>query len=313
MARKVILDVDPGIDDAVAMAIALFDPDLDVIAVTATGGSVPPAMATTNVQKVIEQLDPPRWPRVGAAPLDNPLPVDAVHLNGADGLGNCDCPVAGLHNLHPAEKVLTDAMRTDPEMVTVIALGPLTNVAQVLHRDPQMAGAVGRLIIGGGTVAAPGNVSPIAEFNIYSDPLSARQVIRSPMTKVIVPLDVTTQLLCSFDFLDQLPDGASRGGAFLRKILPHAFRAYRQHLGLEGIYLHAAVTLMMFKHPELFETEEEVGCDVEIEGELTSGATVFDRRLVRQWRPNCDLALRMDVAAVRDAILRGLKRVGEAG
>jgi purine nucleosidase len=269
-------------------------------------------MATTNVQKVVEQLDPPRWPRIGAAPVDNPLPLDALHLNGADGLGQSEIPVAGLANLHPAEKVLTDELRAAPEMVTVIALGPLTNIAHVLHRESQMAAQIGRLIVGGGAAAVPGNVTPCAEFNIYSDPLSARQVIRSPMTKTIVPLDVTQQLLMTFDLLDQLPPDTTKGGAFLRKILPYAFKAYRQFLGREGIYLHAAVALVAATHPELFEAEEEVACDVETEGELTMGATIFDRRNVRQWRPNTDLVLGMDAAAVKDVILRGLARVGEA-
>jgi purine nucleosidase len=270
-------------------------------------------MATTNAQKVVEQLDPPRWPRIGAAPLDNPLPLDALHLNGPDGLGQSEFPVAGLANMHSAEKVLTDELRAAPGMVTVIALGPLTNLAHVLHRESQMAAQVGRLVVGGGAVAAPGNVTPCAEFNIFSDPLSARQVIRSPMTKTIVPLDVTQQLLMTFDLLDQLPSDSTKGGAFLRKVLPYAFKAYRQFQGREGIYLHAAVAVVAATHPELFETEEEVPCDVETEGELTTGATIFDRRNVRQWRPNTDLVISMDAAAVKDVILRGLARIGEAG
>ncbi len=311
MARKVILDVDPGIDDALALALALFDPELEVVAITATGGNVPPAMATTNVQKVIEQLDPPRWPRIGAAPLDNPLHIDALHLNGPDGLGQSDFPVAGLANLHPAEKVLADELRAAPEMVTIIALGPLTNLAHVLHRESQMASQVGRLIVAGGSASAPGNVTPCAEFNIYSDPLAARQVIRSPMTKTIVPLDVTHQLLMTFDLLDQLPSENTKGGAFLRKILPYAFRAFRQFLGREGIYLQGPLALVAATHPELFETEEEVACDVETEGQLTMGQTIFDRRNIREWRPNTDLIVGMDVAAVRDVILRGLSRLGD--
>jgi purine nucleosidase len=310
MARKVILDVDPGIDDAVALALALFDPELEVVAVTATGGNVPPGMATTNVQKVVEQLDPPRWPRIGAAPLDNPIPVDALDLNGPDGLGQSEIPVAGLANLHPAEKVLTDELRAAPEMVTIIALGPLTNLAHVLHRESQMAAQVGRLIVGGGCVTAPGNVTPCAEFNMYCDPMSARQVIRSPMTKTIVPLDVVQELLFTFDLLDQLPSAATKGGALLQKVLPYAFRAYRQFRGIEGIFLHGAVAVAAATHPELFETEEEAACDVEIEGELTTGATIFDRRNVRKWRPNADLVMGMDVSAVKDVIMRGLARVG---
>ncbi len=306
MARKVILDVDPGIDDAVAIALALGLPELDVVAVTATGGSVPAAMATTNVQKVIEQIDPLRWPRIGAAPLDNPLPLDELHMNGADGLGATEIPVAGLANLHTAEKVLADEIRSANGMVTLIALGPLTNIARVFQRESSLAGQVGRLIVAGGCVTAPGNVSPSAEFNIYCDPLSARYVLRLPMTKTLLPLDVTDRLLWGFDLFDQLPSEETRTGKFLRKILPFAYRAHRQRLGLEEIYLRGAAAVIAASNPEYFQYEEEAACDVEVEGELTMGATVFDRRQVREWRPNTDLAIEMDVAAVRERIVSGL-------
>jgi inosine-uridine nucleoside N-ribohydrolase len=135
MARKVILDVDPGIDDAVAVALALFDPRLDVLAVTATGGNVAPQQATLNIQTIVEQLDPPRLPRLGAAPLDSPLPEDGRQLHGSDGLGNAGFPVAELHNMHPAEKVLCDEVRAAPEEVTIIASGPLTNIDPAMPRS----------------------------------------------------------------------------------------------------------------------------------------------------------------------------------
>ena len=133
MARKVILDVDPGIDDALAVALALFDPQLDVLAVTATGGNVEPQQATRNVQTILEQLDPPRLPRLGAAPLDIPLPEDGRQLHGTDGLGQAGFPVAELHNIHPAEKVLCDEVRAAPEEITIIASGPLTNIARAMQ------------------------------------------------------------------------------------------------------------------------------------------------------------------------------------
>src|ERR1700694_4906984 len=104
MARKVILDVDPGIDDALAVAIALYDPRLDGVAITATGGSTNAHQATINVQTIVEQIDPPKLPRLGGAPADIPLPEDDRQFHGSDGLGNANFPVAELHNMHPAEK-----------------------------------------------------------------------------------------------------------------------------------------------------------------------------------------------------------------
>jgi inosine-uridine nucleoside N-ribohydrolase len=312
MARKVILDVDPGIDDALAVALALFDPRLDVLAVTATGGIVRPQQATLNVQTIIEQLDPPRLPRLGAAPLDSPLPEDGRQLHGPDGLGNAGFPVAELHNVHPAEKVLCDEVRAAPEEITIIASGPLTNIARAMQRDPSFPAMVGRLVIVGGTVVGPGNVTPAAEFNMYCDPPSARMVLKSRMTKTLVPLEITSQFVMTFDLFDQLPPDTTRIGAFLRRILPYAVRSHRQVLGLEGIYVDGALGIVAASNPELFETREMAG-DVETQGELTAGATIFDRRQAQEWRPNMDVVTNLDLAAVKDCILRTLSEAARAG
>lgn len=306
MARKVILDVDPGIDDAVAMTMALFDPRLEVVAVTAVAGNVPAEQATRNVQTIIEQLDPPRWPRVGAAvqPERTPL-VDSRHIFGADGLGNAGFPVADLHHQHPAEKVIADEIRMAPESVTIIALGPLTNIANAFRRDPGLADQVGQLVIMGGAVRSAGNITPAAEFNMYCDPVAAREVFRSRTTKTLVPLDVTNQVVLTYDLLDQLPDEGSNAGKFLRRVLPFAYRSHRQLFGLEGVLLHDAVAVVAALNPELF-TTERLGGDVETQGDLTLGATVFDRRHAPEWRANMDVATGVDTAGVIDAIMRGL-------
>jgi len=307
MPRKVILDVDPGIDDAMAMCLALFNPGLEVLAVTAVGGNVPPSLATRNVQAIIEQLDPPRWPRVGGASYpDEGLPVDGRYLHGIDGLGGTNFEVAELHHVHPAEKVICDQVRDNPEgTVTIVALGPLTNIARAFVRDPDLPRAIGRIVIMGGTVSGPGNITPAAEFNIFCDPLSARTVFRSPSTKILVPLDVTNRVVLTYDLLNQLPDETTCVGRFLRKILPPAFRGYRQQFGLEGIHVHDTITLMSVIHPDLFTTREMAG-DVETRGEVTAGMTVFDRRRVPEWRNNMEVAVEMRKDEIADAIIRGL-------
>ena len=163
MTRKVILDVDPGIDDAVALTMALFDPRLDVLAVTAVAGNVSADQATRNVQAIVEQLDPPRLPRIGrAVEPEGGLPATALHLFGSDGLGNTHFDVAELHNLHTSDKVMFDLVRSEPDEVTIICLGPLTNVARALARDATRASQVGELVMMGGTVVGPGNETPAA-------------------------------------------------------------------------------------------------------------------------------------------------------
>lgn len=312
MARKVILDVDPGIHDAVAMAIALFDPDLDVEAVTAVAGNVSAEQASRNVQAIVEQLDPPRLPRIGTATdPDFGLPADSRHLFGADGLGNAQFDVVELVNQHPSDKLIADVVRAFPGEVTIIALGPLTNVARAFQRDPSLPGAVGRLVILGGTFGGPGNVTPAAEFNIYADPLAARMVFRAPCTKTLIPLDLSSQLVFAYDFLEKLPSEDSRAGRFLRRILPFAYRSHHQHLGLEGILMHDVVALAAATNPELF-TAEEFAAEVETTGDVSTGATIIDRRNLPGRRRNLEVALQMDALAVNDCVLRGIARAAQA-
>ena len=195
--------------------------------------------------------------------------------------------------------------------MTIICLGPLTNVAGAFRRDPALPGQIGQMVIMGGALAG-GNVTQAAEFNIYCDPQSARDVFRQPSTMTLIPLDITSQVVMTFSDLDKLPSESTKAGKLLRKILPFAFRTHRQEFGLEGMYLHDTVGLVAAIHPELFATER-MAADVETQGELTSGQTVFDRRPVPQWRHNLYVATKVDTAAVMDVVIRGITDAGRAG
>jgi purine nucleosidase len=305
MARKIILDVDPGIEDAVALCLALSEPSLEVVAVTATGGAVSPDQATLNVQAIVEQLDPPRWPRLGTASTEQILRIDGPHLFGSDGLCGAHFPVAQRHHRHSSVKVICDEVRTAPGEVTIVSTGPLSNLAAALQQQPDLASLVGHLIILGGTLGGPGNVTAAAEFNIYSDADAARAVFRSAITKTLIPIDLTQRVVMNLDLLEKIPAEDSRRGVLLRKLLPGAFRAYRQHLGMEGIHLHDAVAVIAAVRPELFKMEPMYG-DVELDGTLTYGATVFDRRRRPDSQPNMDVAVDMDAKLVSDCIVGGL-------
>jgi purine nucleosidase len=306
MARKVILDVDPGVGDALAVYLALRQPELEVVAVTATGGNVSPRQASRNVQAIIEHLDPPRWPRIGFADEDQPLRTDGRELWGVDGLCGASLGIAELHQQHPSLKVLAEEIRADPGGVTVIAGGPLSNVAAAFRLEPDLAMQVGHLIIVGGTLDGPGDVTAAAEFNIYCDADAAQRVFRSPATTTLLPRDITCRPAMTFDLLAKLPADTAPPGRLLRAILPGAFQAYRQRLGLEGMYVPEAVAVAAAVHPEWIATEA-LPVDVETEGALTFGATVIDRRPRTLDRPNMDVAVDLDVAAVVDFIKSGLQ------
>ncbi len=324
MARKVILDVDPGVDDALALCFALFHPGLDVVAVTAVGGNCSPAQATRNMQAIVEGLDPPRLPRLGAASEPEPpssgsrlsggLPAEGRGLYGPDGLGGADLPVAERSHMLPAEKVICDQVRAAPDAITIVALGPLTNIARAFQRNPELPSLVGRVVMAGGAVAVSGNYTSAAEFNMYCDPPAAQAVFRSASTKTLIPLDVTNRITLSYDLFNQLPDETTRVGALLRKILPAAFRGYRQRFGIEGIHVHDTIALMAILYPELFTAQEMVG-DVETMGELTTGMTVFDHRRIPARQYNMEVAMDLEKEKVIEKIVRGLNHAAgrEAG
>jgi inosine-uridine nucleoside N-ribohydrolase len=308
MQRKVIIDCDPGIDDAVAVCMALFDPRLDVLALTACAGTIDADRATHNLQAIVERLDPPRIPRLGAAQVVEDGPVlDDADLHGPDGLAGCNFEVSDRQHRVSSEKVISELIRKHPGEITIICLGPLTNLAKALQRDPTLTTSIDKVVISGGSVTAPGNVTAAAEFNMFFDPPSARRVLQSPLTKCIVPLDVTASLTFGLDLLEALPSKHSRAGSLLHRWLPFAFRTRHQRLGSESLPLYDPVALVAAIEPDLFRWETMAG-DVEINGELTRGATIFDRRARPQWRSNMDVAISLHEERVRREIFDSLGR-----
>lgn len=308
MSRKIIIDCDPGIDDAVAIALALFDPRLEVVAITACAGTTDAEQATQNVRALVERLDPPRMPRIGAA-LDPELGAAVANgtlLHGEDGLGNSDwTPVARQHSM-PSDKLISDRLRADPGDVTIVCTGPMTGFAKALTRDPALVPMIDRVIIAGGSVVGIGNVTPAAEFNFHFDPVSARHVFHSATTKSLIPLEVCRQLSFGWELVEKLPPKYTKVGAVLQSIISHYCRATRQQLGQETISLQAVLPILMLLEPSLFTCEEMAG-EVEIAGELTRGMTIFDQRSPRQWRTNMEVALSVDVPAATEVFYDCLK------
>lgn len=306
MARKVILDLDPGVGDALALCLALNHPDLDVVAVTATGGNVAPRQASRNVQAIVEHIDPARWPRIGFADEKQPLRTDGRELWGVDGLCGATLRMAELHQQHPSMRVMAEEIRSAPGDVTIVAGGPLSNIADVLRLEPDLATLIGHLIVVGGTLDGRGDVTAAAEFNIYCDAEAAQKVFQSRITTTLLPRDVTSEVCFTFGVLNNLPAESTPAGQLLHALVPAALHAHRLKLGVEGMYAPEAAAVAVALHPELISTEA-YHCEVETEGVLSHGATVIDRRR-RGGRPNMDVATSIDAASTLDCILRGLTR-----
>ncbi|QDT10003.1 nucleoside hydrolase [Planctomycetes bacterium K23_9] len=311
MARKIIIDCDPGIDDAIAICMALFDPRLEVLAITGTAGTIPADQATSNVNAIVDQLDPPKHPRIGKATVLEDAPVSSdLHLNGDDGLGGCGINGSIRQHSLPSEKVISELLRNHPDQVTLLCLGPLTNLARLCQHHAAVVPMIDKVVISGGALQHPGNASPVAESNMFFDPIAAMEVFASATTKSLVPLDVVEKLTFGVDLLEQLPPKHTRAGDLLHRLLPFAFRAAHQHLGRELIPLQDAVALLAVLEPDLFSWEMMAG-RVETSGELTRGATVFDRRLRPEWAVNMEVAVDVADGDAKAMLIRSLRYAGQ--
>lgn len=312
MSRKLIIDCDPGIDDAAALAVALFDPRLEILAVTACSGVVDGDRSTQNLQAILERLDPPKHPRLGSASDPEGAPMeDGRSLHGEDGLGNVGLTPMGRHHVQASEKLIAEQIRAHFGQVSILCLGPLSGIARAFRRDPSLMEGVDRLIIAGGTLDGIGDVTPVSEFNMYFDPESAAAIFRSPTTKTLVPLDICRQLSFGLDLFDRLPAKYSRVGQFLHQVLPHYFRTFRQTRAAEAIFLSSWVALMALTEPSLFQTQERY-VEIETKGELTRGMTMVDQRGYGPTRRNMEVVAGFDIESARDCLYNALKFAGQA-
>ena len=305
-----LIDTDPGIDDALALLLAFRSPECSVEAITTVAGNVAVERCTLNVFRILEAVKPELPPVVGRG-ADKPLAralVSAPHVHGDDGLGNLSLryppPRQHLSPLDGPDLIL-DTIGLFPGELILVALGPLTNVALALERDPHRLRGVRRVVVMGGAVAVPGNVSPVAEFNFYVDPEAAAQVLASGLPIELVPLDVTGRAILPRSVLHKrLAACADRVSRFITDMTHQGFQ-FAEEIGEGGIILHDPVALAVALDPSLARFEP-VHVAVECEGALTRGMSVADRRPIpvgRKAPATCRVALRIETDRFLDMFL----------
>ena len=311
MPRKLIIDADPGIGDALAVTLAVLDPAVELLAVTATAGCVDGPTATRNLTAILTLLDPDKRPKIGACetagvgvgPGFGGEEIDWRDVNGPDGLGEWELPDVELYAPRDSPRLLVELVREHEGEVTLLTLGPLANVKLAAERWGGFYDALAGLVIFGGTVEQGGDVTAAAEFNVAADPLAARGVLKGRAGKTLVPLDVARRVVLSPPDFDRLRTGMTGpADALLGRMLPWALRANHQHFGVEGIGLQEATALAAAVRPGLFE-REEMAVDVETAGDLTRGMTVFDRRGVRRWQTNVEVVREVHAPGVLDWVM----------
>lgn len=289
VARKIIIDTDPGQDDAAAILLALASPkQIEILGITAVAGNVPLEMTTRNARIVCE-LAGRTDIKVFAGcdqPMKRPL-VTAEHVHGKTGLDGPELPepTMKLQEQHAVDFII-ETLREYPEnAITLCALGPLTNIATAFEKAPDIIGRVQEIVLMGGGYFEGGNITPSAEFNIYVDPEAAKDVFAAGVPIVMMPLDVTHQLLCLKSRVDRIEAVGNNASRAMAEMLRFYERFDVEKYGSDGGPLHdPAVTAYLLK-PELF-SGRRCNVEIEVQSELTLGETVIDWWGVTDRKPN---------------------------
>ena len=276
--RKIIIDTDPGQDDAFAILLALASPELQVLGLTAVAGNVPLALTTRNTRIICELAGRPDM-RVFAG-CDRPLKrklVTAEHVHGKTGLDGPALPepTMPLEQQHAVDFII-DTLRNEPaHSVTLCPLGPLTNIATAFLKAPDIVGRVRQIVLMGGAYFEVGNITPAAEFNIYVDPEAAEVVFKSGISVVVMPLDVTHKVLTTRKRIETFRAMGTEVGRMAAEWADFFERFDAKKYGSEGAPLHDPTVIAYLLKPELF-TGRHVNVEIETLSELTLGMTVAD-------------------------------------
>ena len=277
--RKIIIDTDPGQDDAVAILLALASPDeVEVLGITAVAGNVPLALTQKNARIVCELAGKPGT-RVFAGcdrPLARPL-VTAEHVHGKTGLDGPQMadPVMPLQDQHGVDFIIETLRREPAHSVTLCPLGPLTNIATAFQRAPDIVERVQQIVLMGGAYFEVGNITPAAEFNIYVDPQAAEVVFTSGVPLVVMPLDVTHKALTNRRRVEAFRAMGTEPGRMVAEWTDFFERFDMAKYGSEGAPLHDPCVIAYLIRPELF-TGRHINVMIETGSELTMGMTVAD-------------------------------------
>ena len=311
-AHRIIIDTDPGQDDAVAILLALASPeDLDVLGLTVVAGNVPLLATAKNALMICELAGKPDTKVFAGCdrPMGRPL-VTAEHVHGETGLDGPSLPdpIMQLQGQHAVEFII-ETLRSEPTgSITLCALGPLTNIATAFQKAPDIVASVRELVLMGGAYFQVGNITPTAEFNIYVDPQAANIVFKSGIAITVMPLDVTHRALVTKPRNDAFRSLGTSVGIAVAEMTDFFERFDKEKYGSEGAPLHDPCVTAYLLKPELF-TGRMINVEIETISELTMGMTVADWWRVTQRPPNAMFIGDLDDDRFFDLLTKRLARL----
>ena len=296
MPRPIIIDTDPGTDDAVAILLALAAPELEVLSLVAVAGNLPLDMTERNARAILELAGRPEIPVYAGCPRPiSPGVVTAEHAHGERGLGGLVLPEPTLRRRpeHGVDVLVERLRRAAPRSVTICALGPLTNIALALVKAPDIAAGVAELVVMGGASHALGNMTPAAEFNIHADPLAAALVFDSAVPITLIPLDLTHQVPATQERIERIRALGNHCGLAAAELMSPPRQLRRGPGAAPAWALHDPCVIAHLIAPKLFEGAE-VNVAIETQSPLTLGMTLVDWRGISGRRPNARVMTRID-------------------
>ncbi|MGQ9509221.1 MAG: nucleoside hydrolase [Thermodesulfobacteriota bacterium] len=308
--KKVIIDCDVGVDDALALILAFGSQALEVKAITGVNGNVPLDQVFKNIKKVLSLIKPLQIPLISKG-ADKPLKGKTLYahsVHGEDGLGGALIPIEKedlfweVSSL-PAEELIPIMARQEPKELTMIAIGPLTNLAMAIQRDDVGMKMLKEIVIMGGAVRTRGNITPYAEFNIYSDPLAAQIVFESGIPLTLVPLDVTHQVFLTPDFMEEkIKPLQSLLSNFILQATGYDSFTHR-FKNRETVFLHDPLAVGVLIDPTLVRTDR-LSLKVEIEeGQYYGSIKEFPEG------PKLDVCLKVETQKFLNLFFSSLKKM----
>jgi inosine-uridine nucleoside N-ribohydrolase len=290
---RIILDCDPGHDDAIALLLALASPELELLGVTTVAGNQTLAKTTANAIRVLDVVGRADVPVSPGAP--GPLMRELVVAGEVHGETGLDGPILPPPSRPPSEEhapeMIARLARASPAPITLVATGPLTNVAVFLERYPALRGLLERIVLMGGAIGL-GNVTPAAEFNLWVDPEAADRVFRSGVPLTMTGLDVTHRALLRPAHVDRLAR-SGRCGRLVADLFAFYVRHHRRRYGWDGAPIHDAVAVAEVIDPTLL-TTRRCGVAIDTNGELSRGRSYVDLWGAAGWEPNCRVAVEIE-------------------
>jgi len=294
--RRILIDADPGVDDSMAILFAFSSPEVSVEGISTVFGNTGTTVTTENALRLIELVRRSDVPvsRGAEKPLTRDFIGEGWRVHGRNGLGGAEFPSPqGIPDRRRGAQLIVDTVMDNPGEITIVALGPLTNVALAVSLEPRIAELAAGVVLMGGAANARGNASAVAEANVRNDPEAAQIVFDAPWEVTMVGLDVTTQTIMTPPYLEALFAARNPYTDFISRIVPHYLSFSSQAMGVEGFPVHDSSAIAYVVDPTLFETRA-LYVKVETHSPVHFGLTAPDWRVRPAEAPNVNVCVSVD-------------------